>query len=325
MKILKRVVLALALLLGLAVVALVVKFYVLSPTLRPAPDVKAPSTPEAIERGRYLAHHVAVCMGCHSEIDETKPGEPIVAGRTGSGRDFGEMPGFPGRMRAPNLTPDPETGLGKVSDGSILRAIREGIGHDGHVLFPFMPYATYAKALSDTDALAIIAYLRSLPPIRNQLAPSSVTFPVSMFVRALPRPVTASPPAPPAAEDLVARGNWLLTVGNCHDCHDGFNSRRESIPGQELSGGAEFPMPGGRGSLFAPNITSDRATGIGAYTDEDLMRVFNQGIGKSGRVLYAMPWTYYAGMVEADKRALVAALRQVPAVAKVVPASTFKP
>lgn len=325
MKILKRVLLGLAALLVLGAVALVIKFYVLSPKLRPALDVKAPSTPEAIERGRYLAHHVAVCMGCHSQVDEGKPGEPIAAGRTGSGRDFGEMPGFPGRMRAPNLTPDPETGIGKVSDGQILRAMREGIGFDGHVLFPFMPYPGYAKALSDADALAIIAYLRSLPPIKNALAPSTVNFPISMFVRALPAALTASPPPPPPVSDPVARGNWLITLGNCHDCHDGFNARHEPIPGQELSGGSEFPMPGDKGRLFVPNITSDRATGIGAYSDEDLMRVFDQGVGKSGRVLYGMPWPYYGGMVEEDKRALIAALRKVPAVAKVVPASTFKP
>lgn len=325
MRILKRVLVGLAALLGIGVVVLVLKFYVLSPKLRPAPDVKAPSTPEAIERGRYLAHHVAVCMGCHSQIEEAKPGEPIAPGRTGSGRDFGEMPGFPGRMRAANLTPDPETGIGKVSDGQILRAMREGIGFDGHVLFPFMPYPTFAKTLTDEDALAIVAYLRSLPPIKNAVLPSTVDFPVSMFVRALPTPLTASPPPPPPASDVVARGNWLLSLGNCHDCHDGFNERHESIPGQELSGGSEFPMPGGKGSLFVPNITSDKATGIGAYSDEDLMRVFNQGVGKSGRVLYGMPWPYYGGMVEEDKRALIAALRKVPAVAKVVPPPTFKP
>src|SRR5690349_12196014 len=114
MKILKRVLLGLALLLSLAVLALVVKFYVLSPKLRAPTEVKAPSTPEAIERGRYLANHVAACVACHSEVDEDQPGEPMREGRVGSGRDFGDLPGFPGHMRAANLTPDPETGIGNV-------------------------------------------------------------------------------------------------------------------------------------------------------------------------------------------------------------------
>lgn len=324
MKIFKRILLAGLALLVLLVVLLVVKFYVLSPNVRPATSVKAPSTPEAIERGRYLAHHVTGCMGCHSQVDETEPGERMVEGRAGSGRDFGQLPGFPGRMRAPNLTPDPETGIGNASDGEILRAMREGIGRDGHVLFPFMPYRNYAKTLSDADALAIIAYLRSLEPIKNKLAPSTVDFPVSMFVRAAPAPVTVSPPGQPPISDLVARGNWLITAANCHDCHDAFNERHEPIPGKELSGGFEFASPAGKGSVFAANITSDPATGIGSYSDEDLLRVFGEGVGKSGRKLYGMPWWYYAGMTDDDKRALIAALRKVPPVSNVVKPSTLK-
>lgn len=324
MKIVKRTLLVLAALLVLGVLLVVTKFYVLSPEARAATDVKAPSTPEAIERGRYLAHHVAVCMGCHSQVEESKPGEPIAEGRTGSGRDFGEIPGFPGHIRAPNLTPDKQTGIGNFTDGELLRALREGIGRDGRVLFPMMPYRTYAKSLSDADALAIISYLRSLKPIKNQVAPISIDFPVSMFIRALPAPVIESPPPAPPASDQLARGNWLLVVGNCHDCHDSFDNHREPIPGKELAGGAEFPIAG-KGSLFVPNITSDKATGIGSYTDEDLMRVLSEGVGKSGRKLYGMPWPYYGGLVEEDKRALIAALRQVKPVSHVVPPHTFKP
>lgn len=325
MKIVKRVLLVFAALLVLAISAVAVKFYVLSPKQRVAPEVKAPSTPEAIERGRYLANHVAVCVGCHSEVDMTKSGEPMLPGRIGSGRDFGEIPGFPGRMRASNLTPDPETGIGNISDGQLLLAMREGIGHDGHVLFPMMPYPTYAKALSDADALAVIGYLRTLAPIKNDPGRSEVKVPVSMFIRGVPQPLTASPPAPPPATDPLARGNWLLAVASCHDCHDAFDKRRQPLAGKELSGGAEFPMPGGKGSIFAANITSDPATGIGAYSDEDVLRVLNEGVSKSGRTLYGMPWPYYAGMTDEDKRALIAALRRVPPVSNVIPASTFKP
>lgn len=323
MKLLKRVALILLSVMALAVLLVTVKFFVLSPNERPPQEVKVQSSPEAIERGRYLAHHVTVCMGCHSDVDETQPGEPIRPGRTGSGRDFGELPGFPGHMRSANLTPDPETGIGNWTDGQLLRAIREGIGKDGHVLFPMMPYQTYGKLLSDADAHAIIAYLRSLPPIKNKMEPSSVKFPVSMFIRAVPAPVTK--PAGPMPTDVDARGNWLLTMGNCHDCHDAVNGRHEPIPGKELSGGFEFPSPKGNGSVFAANITSDKATGIGAYSDDDLLKVFNEGTNKAGRKLYGMPWPYYGGMTDEDKRALIAALRKVPPVSNVVPAATLKP
>ncbi len=321
MKLVKRVAAVLGALVAVAVLLVGVKFYALSPNERPPQEVKVPSSPEAIERGRYLANHVAVCMGCHSEVDPDLPGEPIRPGRLGSGRDFGADAGFPGHMRAPNLTPDPETGIGNWTDGQLLRAMREGIGRDGHVLFPFMPYPTYAKLLSDSDAHAIIAYLRSLPPIKNAVAKTTVNFPVSMLIRALPEPVTT--PAAAAPTDPLGRGKWLLSMGNCHDCHDAFNAQHQPLPGRELSGGFEFASPSGKGSVFASNITSDKATGVGAYTDEDLLRVFNEGTNKAGRKLYVMPWAHYAGMTDDDKRALIAALRQVPPVSNPVKAPTL--
>src|SRR5262245_39959304 len=108
-----------------------VTFYVLHPKMRPPPDVKAPSTPEAIARGEYLANHVFVCLGCHSKVDESKSGEPAMPGMLGSGREFPDVKGFPARLRAPNLTPDKETGIGDYTDGQVLRAMREGVARDG--------------------------------------------------------------------------------------------------------------------------------------------------------------------------------------------------
>lgn len=308
-------------LLALAVLGMVVKFYVLSPKSRPPQNVTAKSSPETIERGRYLANNVAACMACHSTVQEDKPGDPVAPGRLGAGRDFGDLPGFPGHLRSPNLTPDKDTGIGNVSDGELVRGIREGIGHDGHVLFPQMPYRTYAETLNDDDALAVIAYLRSLPAIKNDPGRTEVKFPVSMFIRAAPQPVEVSAPPPPPASDKLARGNWLLSVCSCRECHDTRNSRREKIPGRAFAGGMRFPMPNGRGVAVAPNITSDPATGIGAYSDADLRRVFDEGKGKAGRNLYVMPWAYYSGLTTEDKDALILALRAVPALSNIVPAS----
>ncbi len=318
----KKIVAAVGAVLGLLVLALVVKFYLLSPRLRPAVDVKAPSTPEAIARGKYLIDNVAGCLGCHSQIDETISGEPVVPGRLGSGRDFGIIPGFPGHVRAPNLTPDKDTGIGNWTDGELMRAIREGVSKDGHPLFPMMPYGSYAQTLSDADTLAIVSYLRTLAPIKNDPGKMHVDFPVSMFVRAVPAPLDAAPAPEPPETEQVARGNWLLTACSCHDCHDSVDARRQKLPGKTLAGGIEMPIPG-KGSVYTANITSDAATGIGSYSDDDLLRVLTEGKGKSGATLYAMPWRYYGGMTESDKRALIAALRKVPAVANVVPAATF--
>lgn len=320
-KILTRVLAAIAAVLVLGITALVVKFYVLSPKSRPAPVMTAPTSAEAIERGRYLVHHVAACAGCHSKVDEGVPGEAVVAGMLGSGRDFGEIPNYPIHIRAPNLTPD---GIGSWTDGEIARAIREGVSKDGRNLFPQMPYLTYRETLSDGEVLDIIAYLRTLKPVKNDPGRTAVNFPVSMFIRAVPKPLETPPPPPPSPSDKLARGRWLLRTASCNDCHDSVNARMEKIEGKALAGGFKFPLPNDRGYAIAPNITSDKATGIGAYTDEDLRRVFDQGKGKDGRDLYVMPWSFYKGMTGEDKAALIAALREAPAVSNVVAPSVIK-
>jgi hypothetical protein len=230
------------------------------------------------------------------------------------------MPGFPGRVRAGNLTPDVDTGLGGWSDGEIVRAMREGVAKDGRALFPLMPYASFAKALGDADALAIVAYLRTLKPIKHAVEPSSIEFPVSMFIRAVPAPLERA--AGPLPSEPLARGKRLLALASCHDCHDGFDEQRTPIPGKQLSGGAQFPVPG-KGAIYAANITADKATGIGAYSDEDLVRVFREGQNKAGRTLYGMPWSYYNGLTDEDLTALIVALRQAPAVINPVPPPTF--
>lgn len=319
-KILARVGAVIAGLVLLLVLIVVVKFFVLSPQYRAAPDVKAPTSPEAVARGKYLFHHVTGCAPCHSKIDETKAGEVFVEGHLGEGRDFGEQPGQPAHFRSANLTPDKETGVGNWTDGEILRAMREGVSRDNRPLFPQMPYQVFREVLSDDDALAIIAYVRTLAPVKNSPGRTDVHFPVSIFFRAAPAPLEKSPPAAPAPSDKAARGQWLLKAALCGECHDTYNERHEALPGMAYAGGFQFPVPGGRYAV-APNITSDQATGIGAYSDDDLKRVLDEGKGKDGRTLYVMPWYYFKGMTDEDKDALIAALRKIPPVAHAVPPS----
>ncbi len=324
-KMAKRVGLGLAALVVLGITGMILNFYVRLPKSRPAPVMTAPTNPEAVERGRYLVHHVAGCVGCHSQVQESVPGEPPVEGKLGSGRDFGEIPNYPVHIRAANLTPDKETGLGGWTDGEIARAIREGVSKDGRNLFPQMPYLTYRETLSDGEVLDIIAYLRTLKPVSNKPGPTTVNFPVSMFIRAAPQPLEAPPPPAPSPSDKMARGKWLLKTCSCNDCHDSVDDHMQKVPGKALAGGFKFPLPNDKGYVIAPNITSDKATGIGAYSDDDIRRAIDEGKGKNGRNLYTMPWSYYKGMTKEDKDALIAALREVPAVANVVPPSAVKP
>ena len=309
--------LVLAALVVLFVAGVALRFYALAPVARAAPAVKAPATSEAIARGKYLAEHVAQCRSCHSPSDSKAPGQPVIAGKEFSGRDFYEIhdAGFPGRIRAPNLTSDPDTGIGRVSDGELLRAMREGIGRDGRALM-MMPWQSFAAALSDDDALAIIAYLRTLPPTVNDPGRTELDFPISMFIRTEPHPLAE--PAGPMPTDPLERGKRLMKLGNCAGCHSTHDERHRDVPDHFLAGGDRFYLPGVI-TVYAANLTSDPATGIGAYTDDDILRVLDEGKGKSGRMLYFMPFTELRGMTDEDKHALTRALRAVPPVSHPVP------
>lgn len=307
---LKRIAIGVGALLVLAFAAITVFFYVLHPKLRDAPSVQAPRTPEAIARGEYLANHVTGCVVCHSPLDETKPGDEIVAGKLLAGRVF-PSEGLPGRIVAPNLTP---AAVGTWTDGELMRAIREGVSRDGRALFPIMPYPHFRK-LTDEDTLAIIAYLRSVPAQTSSLPTTELDFPVSMFIRLAPKPLESSPPAWPA--DPTARGKILLEVMSCIDCHTPMD-KGKFIESKLYAGGNKFSGP--FGSVYASNITPDAATGIGAYSDDDLMRVFREGKGKDGRTLWVMPWRALQATKEEDLRAVIAALRTLKPIGNVVPA-----
>ena len=314
----KKILLGLGAIVVLLVIGVVVFFYGLHPKAAPPRDLKAPSTPEAIERGRYLAESLLGCVACHSDIDETRPGDFIVESTKLSGRVFPDDPGFPGHLIAPNLTPDPETGIGAWTDGELVRAIREGISRDGSPLFPMMNYPAYSM-LPDEDVLALVAWLRTQRPIKRSPGRTKIDFPVSMFARLAPRPVEGSPP--PLPTEPLARGRALLKLGSCNDCHTPMD-KGEPIAGMELAGGMCFSGPFGK--VCASNITSHPAAGIGSLSDEDLMRVFREGRGKDGRTLWVMPWSILRGAHEEDLRAIIAALREVPPNANLVPERQIK-
>lgn len=317
----RRVIFGVLAFLGVAVVGAASYLFVFLPRLRPPPEVTAPTDMASIAHGEYLALHVTVCLGCHSENDTSIPGQPAKPGRLGSGGVIGTREeGFPGTIVALNLTPDVEFGIGGWSDGEVLRAIREGVSRDGRPLFPMMPYQTFAESLSDDDALDIIAYLRTLPPIHHDPGRTTLDMPFNLIVRTLPRPLARS--AAPAPTAGIERGRWILKVASCADCHDAVDEKRNPIPGMHLAGGQALPVPG-RGVVYARNLTSDVRTGIGGMTDDQVLGALTNGIGKDDMVLYQMPWAWYGGMTDDDKRALLLALREVPAVEHQVPRDTI--
>lgn len=261
------------------------------------------STPARLERGKYLTESVMGCLYCHSERDWQAAGAPVIEAKKGGGAMFS---GGPGEIYAPNISPDKETGIGNWSDDELARAIREGVSRDGHALFPIMPYPNY-RQLSDEDLAAIIAYLRSIPPVRNSLPKTKLIFPLKYLVNLMPQPVTA----PVAAPDLsmpVTRGTYLATLSSCNDCHTP-QHRGQPIPGLTLAGGFKLTEPSGE--IISTNITPD-PSGISYYDEALFLEVMRTGQVKARKLNPTMPWSLYGKMSDEDLKALFAYLRTVP-------------
>ncbi len=260
------------------------------------------STPERLERGRYLAEHVLQCFICHSERDPSQPGAPPLAARRGAGAVFSQSEGR--LIVAPNITPDVATGAGSWSDDMLARAIREGIGHDGRALHPAMWYGSFA-ALSDEDVAAVVVYLHSIPAVHNPLPRTDLPADERARIAGQPKPITAPVPSP-APGDALARGKYLLNVADCGGCHTSWHSGR--MPGL-FAGGNRIERP--YGSAFSTNITH-HASGVG-YPVDAFIAVMRGG--KGGSLSAVMPWVAFKGMTDADLEAIHLALGALQPVA----------
>ncbi|HEY0348687.1 MAG TPA: c-type cytochrome, partial [Pyrinomonadaceae bacterium] len=198
-KLLVIIFLALIVLIGLGITFTIGWRPIIGAKQRALTDRKFEATPERLARGKYLADGVNGCFGCHTDADWSKSGAPPVAGREGSGHIWVDQD-LPWLV-SPNITPDKETGVGNWTDDALARAIREGIGHDGRALFPFMPYPHY-RDMADEDLASIIVYLRSVPPVRNQLPTTKMPFPLNFLIQNVPQPVTAAVAPPDQSSDV---------------------------------------------------------------------------------------------------------------------------
>ncbi|MDE3234930.1 MAG: c-type cytochrome [Bacteroidota bacterium] len=273
-------------------------------------DIKVEATPARIERGNYLAHSVMVCMDCHSQRDWTKYAGPLVPGTEGRGGEkFDQHFGFPGVFYSRNITP---AGIGKWTDGELFRAITTGVNKDGKALFPIMPYHYYGQ-LDKEDIYSIIAYIRSLKPIENEIPNAQPDFPFSIIEHTIPHKANLKPR--PAESDSVAYGKYLVTAASCVECHTRVD-KGQIIAGLEFSGGREFALPAG--TLRSANITPHE-DGLKSWTEEQFVRRFKQYqdssyqspvIGKKD-FNTLMPWMMYSTMKESDLRSIYQYLRTI--------------
>jgi mono/diheme cytochrome c family protein len=254
----------------------------------------------AVERGAYLAR-AADCMACHT----TQDGK-AYAGGLGFKLPFGTL-------YSTNITPDKETGIGNYSDQDFLNAVHRGIRRDGARLYPAMPFASYTY-MTDADALAIKAYLFSLPPVRAAAPENTLMFPFNQrwtvsFWSALFNPDTRFEPDTSKSPEWN-RGAYLAeALAHCGECHTPRNlafalDNRQKFAGAVTAGWRAF------------NISSDKSTGVGAWSDEDLVSYLSIGHADghgtaSGPMGEAVDHSL-SFLTQPDIRAMVAYLRTVP-------------
>jgi mono/diheme cytochrome c family protein len=218
---------------------------------------------DAVQRGEYLVH-AGGCASCHTAAG----GLPFAGGRALT-TPFGTF-------YSPNITPDAETGIGRWTDAQFLRALREGRRPDGASYFPVFPYPSFTN-ISDADVLLIKAYLFSLRPVRQANRAHDVALPFSwrflqtgwrmLFFREGPFR------ADPSHDAAYNRGAYLVTaLAHCGECHTPRNLLGAVKPSLALAG-----TPDGPDGQRVPNITPDRATGIGAWDSDDVVTLLKTG------------------------------------------------
>ena len=303
LKILKWTALALLVLIVVGVPAVIGIRPLIGPRARPLTDRRFEPTQTRLDRGKYLVTSGrAPCILCHSPWDTTGGGLTPIPGRELTGRNW--APDNVPFLSAMNLTPDPETGIGRYTDDELARATREGIGRDGRTLFPIMPYVHF-RAMTDEDLGATIVYLRSLKPVRSPLPPSAVPFPVNRLINGLPSPIDG-----PVTADLSTpekRGAHIVKIAVCGDCHSPRDERGNMPAGFDFAGGTPMAYEG-RKTIYTSNITP-AVNGIPYYTEDLFVEVMRTGKVKARQLDPMMPTLYYRNMTDQDLKDIFAYLK----------------
>ena len=266
----------------------------------PYPSIAASTDTTVIARGRYVVRDLANCYTCHGDTKLTAEALEGAEVPLSGGYQW-VVP--PGKFYARNITSDSTTGIGSFSDGALARALRDGVGHDGRALLPFMEM----QGLSDEDLQAVISYLRTQPPVHNLVPPHEFNL-LGKIVKAtvLANPVASkgTPPQQTPHGATVENGRYLVeSVMLCGTCHTQRDEKTGAFTGPHLAGSTNFltssdpPL-----SWSPPNITSDPETGkLGHLSEDEFILRF-----RAGRLLphSPMPWQGFRNVAEDDLRAI---------------------
>ena len=302
------------------IIAFLIYFNSSYPKVDPPTNEKVEITPARLERGKYLAQHVTICLDCHSTRDWSKYAGPVMENTYGKGGEEFDWPKaqVPGVIYAKNITP---AGIGNYTDGELIRAITCGVTKEGTALFPLMPYMNYSHFTKE-DLYSVIAYIRSLQPIQNEVPTGSIDFPVNLIIKTI-QPKSFIPANEPDRNNPVEYGKYLVTIASCSDCHTQME-KGQPIAGKEFAGG--FPFQISSGVVRSANITPDKDSGIGSWSKDDFINRFKSmdpqayppaSVG-ANEFNTVMPWTLFSGMSNEDLGAIYEYLKTLTPVSNTV-------
>ena len=279
----------------------------------------------AMARGAYLATAVGFCVGCHTPLLEGQMA-PDMTKLFAGGMEIKEV--F-GTWRAPNITNDPETGIGKWTDEQVIAAIRQGVRPDGTTLHPIMPWPFF-NHMTDDDAKAIVLFLRNgVKPVVNKVE----RVPDDQLPGRPPQGMPAPTGNVDPVDDPVKHGEYLATLMHCAACHTPLKDPKTFEPdlSKMYAGGfpMEFPpeMHMGTGTLYSANLTNHE-TGIAKYTEADVVKALRTLTKPDGNPIQG-PMQIYVGawsqITDEDIAAVAKFIKQIPGIENKVPASTYKP
>ncbi len=262
-----------------------------------------------LERGRYLVDAVMACDGCHTPRPK---GQFDMSRRFSGGSQIWDEKAY--LVRGSNITPELETGIGSWSPDDLKRLMTRGARPSGVPVVAQMPYPFY-KVLTDRDLDAVVAYVRSAAPVRNEVSAPIYRGPSQNYdIPGGEKPFTEA-----MLNDPVKRGYYLANLAHCMECHSRTPDGRQDYVNWWGRGGAPFGPKGKE--VRASNITSHKSAGIGSWTDAEIRRTLTHGVGRDGRPLaqQMQRQIYFAKMTDRDLDAIVAWVRTLPALEAPVP------
>lgn len=255
-----------------------------------------------VERGGYLVNAVMACDNCHTPREKTGL---VMDKRFSGGSQLWDTPAY--TVKGSNISPDRDTGIGAWSDAEIKRSLTDGVRRHGVSMAPQMPSAFY-KILTPRDLDAMVAYMRSIAPVRNEV--QAPVYRAAMHTE--PVPGATKPYSDADLREPVKRGFYLATLAHCMECHGRKPDGTQDYKGSWGKGGYVFKGPWG--TAVVPNISSHPKSGIGAWTDEEIKRSLTHGVSRDGRA-FKPPMArqdYFSRLTEEDLNAFVAWIRTIP-------------